>query len=350
MISKKTLLVLGAGSSVDVGLPLGLRLIESITSTMGSVASGNWSYFASLNIPINVQHIIKIIYDRLIAVRPESIDWFLNQEIQKIERGRDPDVATHVAKVIKTAIVGEIIEAENLGFGNFTRSNIWYSILLETIRKSGLNSLKDNQLRIVTFNYDRSILHFLREGLLTTFGPDQRIDEFMANLNCAHVYGRLGALPWNPSGARVISYGGIEERNKGTLQQSIVDAANNILTIHDSQEERFENEVEPLINENFKWADRIIFIGFGFHDENIKRLKLDQRISDKGEVYSTGYGLPQVKKNLIANKLNRISRHTIHRAEYPLIDFKTSHQYIHFGEQQEKNYDFFRNSVLLDDF
>src|SRR5205823_5571052 len=67
-----------------------------------------------------------------------------------------------------------------------------------------------SQLRIVTFNYDRSLEHFLFNAIGHTHNLDEgSTAEIIGKLPIVHVYGQLGNLPWQGMvNGRVRSYSG----------------------------------------------------------------------------------------------------------------------------------------------
>jgi len=248
VLKEKVCLVLGAGASIDCGFPTGRDLIYLIVQEAKSAKKGSRSmYFEAL--------------DQIIKRVPET-ERFLNftQGIPSSERlfeiyasvlensypaSIDEFAATNQTRFFKEitklgiAIVlnqfesqANTFEFEESEIGrNDTKTKIkipkqnWYQQLWHHI-SSGCDNLEQlknslSNLRIITFNYDRSLEHFLyccalnmyRMFFWDSFGfektdADQFDIFFKENLTIDHVYGQLGQLKWQPNSAEAFfNYG-----------------------------------------------------------------------------------------------------------------------------------------------
>jgi len=70
----------------------------------------------------------------------------------------------------------------------------------------------------------------------------------------------------------------------------ITQASQNIKIMHEGSEDIVERHFQKAKGW-LKWADRILFLGFGFHPDNVKRLALDKTLCNKTQVMGTCKGL-----------------------------------------------------------
>jgi len=91
----------------------------------------------------------------------------------------------------------------------------WYRTLFANIPRERLNDAMNAPLRIFTFNYDRSLDHFLWRAFTQRF-PEAKKPDIAALLNVLgpfQLHGQLGRLrPDLPGAAGVVPYGGSDQR------------------------------------------------------------------------------------------------------------------------------------------
>lgn len=157
----ETVLVLGAGASAPFGFPTGQALKDRICSmTLGQAKSVK--LLRTLGFEGN------IITDFMVALRESgrpSVDAFLEY------RGDFVDIG-------KAAIACELLPFEKTGrlFGDWIKKRAnpdnkegnWYDYLFEVFADGvSFDTFDRNKLSIITFNYDRSIEHYLFTCLKT---------------------------------------------------------------------------------------------------------------------------------------------------------------------------------------
>lgn len=121
-------------------------------------------------------------------------------------------------------------------------------------------------LSVLTFNYDRVLEHHWFHTVQRAYDCDaERARVVMSGLEVHHAYGRLGPLPWERSVNGRIEFGAPAEA---------ID-----LQATSTQIRTFtEREDEP--GTYFPWtqalmeAEQVIFMGFGFHRQNIDLLRM----------------------------------------------------------------------------
>lgn len=286
MISIPTVLVLGAGASFPYGYPSGSQLIDNIIQRLGGRGTYTPNYFAELlELKFPEEHIHDFI-THLRRSKVRSIDDFLDHRKEFREIGKI---------AIAQAIIGceqgnpEIDPLFNVSTGApNSLLERWYPLLLDAMSCSA-DTLCDNRLSIVTFNYDRSLEHFLHLSWISKYGPaaSPKIIAAIKHLNIVHVHGKLGDLPWE-GGKNPRDYGtrkNLEElKNSGELIS--------ILYEGDRQSAEFERARERL-----EQAERVLFLGFGYHKSNLKRLGVRNLDPNRKYILGTRYQVENLEAN-----------------------------------------------------
>jgi hypothetical protein len=289
MFDMPTLIVIGAGAGVDIGMPLGSKLTEEIARKLDisgqgfddDPVSGDPDVRGALRRYAKMKQCDYDAYraaGRLInkgVWASRSIDSFINSHSDN----------TKLAACAKLGIVHTILYYEKHsalwripGRNRFQDQGrvraSWLADLFNTLIEGivvakNLTEVFDN-LCIINFNYDRCIEHFLYWALLEWSNREQwEIGQLFENrrLKVFHPYGVLGRLPWQQdNGLRVVEFGGSD---KGDHIEWYADG---IRTFHEKIEEG--EELTAMRNE-IDQARRIIFLGFHFHKQNIDLMKID---------------------------------------------------------------------------
>jgi hypothetical protein len=316
MFRAKTVLVIGAGASVEVGLPMGSELLEQITQLVdikfdySRQTAGDPSIVQALKLHLNEGREVTKINEHIKAGRQlsESAKQALSID-NVIDALEDPQIEL----VGKLGIVQAILKAEaasesfkyndykpdSLELSSF--SNSWYSsftkLLTENVRKSQISRIFDN-LKIVNFNYDRCLEHYLPISLASYYGvkPDA-VREIMQGLIIHRPYGVAGRLPWQEGHAPSVRFG------EGSPQQ-LADVAQQIRTFTERVE---EGEELAAMRATIADADRVVFLGFAFHRQNVKLLA--QRTQGHSEIVATAYQISQSDKSVIEDELGKAFEH-----------------------------------------
>ena len=266
MIQKPTVLILGAGASTHVGYPLGSALITDLCNNRGSGAEGeypnNWT----------VEETDAFI-TRLSRAGYYSIDAFLETVPEFSEMG-------------KFLLAKEIKRHENLNSLFPPANSGWYqhlfNSLLDNNHPSGFAS---SRLSIITFNYDRSIEAYLHQSLMARF--DMSTDDasdFLLQVSIVHVHGLLGPYPEIPYAS-------------GCPTDMLYEISQQIKIIHEveDQDEGFCSVEFEQAHEILSESARIIFLGFGFHPDNVRRFQFFSSENLEGrEVFATARGMGPV--------------------------------------------------------
>lgn len=233
-------LVLGAGASAPYGFPVGSVLRSKILKDEPD--------FQKHKVLDRLRH--NEFVDVFQRSEMYSIDAFLSCRPDMVDLG-------------KYRIAEILLEFERRS----TLTGDWYQYLWNALRTPKFEDLDLTKLKIITFNYDRSLERYLLNTISVTYSACESASiEKLKSLEIIHVYGSLGPL-WTTSpqpistGVDVISYGDTRPCKA---------SADNILVIPDERAEKsreFERAREILSD-----AERICFLGFGFDETNLKRL------------------------------------------------------------------------------
>jgi hypothetical protein len=112
------------------------------------------------------------------------------------------------------------------------------------------------------FNYDRTVEHYLYWALQQLGISTTEAAEGVARLKIIRPYGSIGQLEWQ--GRSGLSFGG----NNNPIVASEI--ANNIRTF---TEQIQEETVHSSIEEALENAIIVVYLGFGFHQQNLRLLK-----------------------------------------------------------------------------
>jgi len=240
----QTLLVLGAGASVEYGFPSGGDLLQRIINDLGTSGSRTIEYVRRQE----YRHQVEPFRTALILARPTSVDVLLERRAEFLDIG-------------KACIAAALIPCE-------ASSNLqpvartWYDELLDRLTDAGPDGFHKNRLSIVTFNYDRSLEHYLFTALQHRWGlSDEDCVRLMKMIPIVHIHGQLGAFPpladgtGRPYGAAL---------DDASLQQAMAE----IRIIHEGATSASMEAARGLIEA----AGKIAFLGFGYHPTNVERL------------------------------------------------------------------------------
>jgi hypothetical protein len=252
MITKPTLFILGAGASIPYGFPSGADLrsqICQLTVGSGGVLMRNLS---GLGIPMGD---IYSFANSFMQSRLSSIDAFLSKRQEFSEIGK-----LVIAAILIPREASHVLD-------DFTNKEDWYFTLWNTLAgdASSIEELGGNNVRIFTFNYDRSLERYLHTSIMDTFNVSQQVAlEALEYFEINHVYGSLGTYGVNDD-----FHQNVRAYKPNLSKEAVRVAAACIKVIPES---RAEDTIFDKSKEAFMWADHVCFLGFGFDRLNVQRL------------------------------------------------------------------------------
>lgn len=237
----KFVMILGAGASAPFGFPTGATLKTEILSVMRDQMNETHRRLLKLGF---TSHEMQTLANRF-ELSQVSIDSFVQG---------NPDLQI----LAKTAIAAIILRYETQSLSMFQKPD-WYQLLFWMIKDDP--QLKSDRLRIVTFNYDRSLEHYLATALANALKLEYKeAVERVERMEIVHFYGSLGDLKTDWDANR--RYG-----NAG--QQSPVESAKSLHLIRTGK----SSPVGAKAIEHLKEATEIAIIGFGFDRDNLSALE-----------------------------------------------------------------------------
>jgi len=315
MIKTKTLLILGAGASMDYDFPSGFRLMEDILNfvsekvKMFEMAYEQRLIFLALLLSyddkdverdkfgLNIQ-LIKDFARDLEYSGIRSIDEFLANKEQYKSLGK---LCIAICISNYEGKVGTFNKVWNEEEKRYTLRHQWYAHLWQRICETehdnillSIDDLKQSikNLVIVTFNYERSLEQYLVNAIQGHFGlsGSAALELVNQNLKIIHVYGDLGSLNDAPFGSLAK---GLTERNADIFDeisklQEWHNANDDSSPIWSYSQKTIQGWIAPfravegsfrtfmeVANDNNRvlldedGIDRIFIFGFGFHDSNL---------------------------------------------------------------------------------
>jgi len=207
VITVPTILILGAGASADMGYPTGGKLRKQLLQAQP--AAGPQVVSQSPN--FTAEQITEF-QRRFHDSQLETIDGFL-------------ELTPDLRPVGKFMIAQRLFSSENDERIMYLGEKCWYRKLRMLLGNS-VEHLRQNQLKIVTFNYDRSLEHYLYRSFAAVASEEERrvLPDYIDNLGFVHIHGMLSRLNWQPGGGR--AYGQVQ---KG---EEILAASQSMLLTH----------------------------------------------------------------------------------------------------------------------
>ena len=289
MITKQTVLVLGAGASEPLGFPAAWKLRHLVIE---STTHGNSANLVSMG--FTAEEMVQFSRD-LREASAASIDAFL-------ERRNDP----RYSELGKAAMAEYLIRCENpnnVSAVEREAQNMYRPLL--AAMDCPFEKIRDNKLSVITFNYDRSLEHFLFRAFKAKYGRTQ--EECLGAISTIpiiHVHGQLGEYP-------------AEEYSPDLGHRNLKECADHIKIPQDL------SSYGPDIDGMLTAAERICFIGFGYHKLNLERLHLHEIAEGRREwrrrhprietpqqtIWGTSYNLPPKTDSML-------------RASWAMIDLR----------------------------
>lgn len=275
LIEVPTVLILGAGASMHVGYPLGEQLVSNLcqlrkTGLPADLPTG-WS-------SAEVNHFLT----RMSRSGHYSIDAFL-------------ETVPDMADLGKYLMAREMKSHENIDSLFPPSDSGWYQYLFNRlIEGAGAPGFESSELSVVTFNYDRSLEAYLHSALMARFDmPLAEASAFLSEIPIVHVHGTLGEYPDVPY-------------ESDCDVEQLLDISKQIKIIHEVSDKAdgFCSPEFERAHDLLSGAHRIIFLGFGFHRDNIRRFRFFSGETTNGrEMHATTSGIGDVERKALISRL-----------------------------------------------
>lgn len=264
MITKRTVIILGAGASYPYGFPLGRELFNLVVDDNSSNLQNKMS-----EIGFDPEYLLEF-RSALRRSRFPSVDAFLESTRSFMDIGK----AVMAYFLIRCETEDKLYATAN--------SQDWYRYLYEMMHSVELDEFANNKISFITYNYDRSLEYCLLNALKSGF-PDVstiKATSILDSIPIIHVHGELGKLKELDSHGR--------KYHPDTSSEEIKIAMDGIGVVH---EDKDNNAAYLKARKELKSAENVIFLGFGYHPKNVERLQLDKNLSTKARVLGTIIGM-----------------------------------------------------------
>jgi hypothetical protein len=312
MFKSRTVFIVGAGASYELGFPLGSELKDHI----GKMTDFRFQGGSLLNGDAAMHEVLHSSYRRVKldpnvayqAGRAMSAGLPLAISIDNYLEAHSTD--EHAQIVGKLGIVRAILRAEGktnlavkrsrsgsrVDFSGTTLQTSWLTRLVrnltEGVKREDTEGLFEN-VSFITFNYDRSLEEFLWWALQTYYGMTaSRAAQLVGTHVVHHAYGSVGRLPWQTGDGPEAPYG--QDVEPGML----FDLSKRILTFS----EQVEHSHHAALIERLSEARTVVFIGFGFLEQNMQLLEL-QGMRAAERVYATALGFSRSDCEVIQERI-----------------------------------------------
>jgi SIR2-like protein len=152
-----------------------------------------------------------------------------------------------------------------------------------------------SRAQFITFNYDRTLEHFLTFAMKDYFGITRKeAAEFVDAATIVHPYGTVGKLdPARDIRSRT-RFGFVDDRD-------VISRVEGILTY---SEEMKDAGIRDKVFEAVYEAEVIVFLGFAFHEQNVRLLLLPEEARGQNKrIFATAYNISPPDCDAIAQSI-----------------------------------------------
>lgn len=271
MIREETVFILGAGASKPYGYPTGAELRKKIINEFRNQYHFNTVVFEQINtFKEDLINYSESFLNKFELSSTKSIDLFLSRNPKFMDIGK---------LAIKLSIYNSELESKFREKVNWNED--WYSYLFDRLTNESTAPdqyiITHNKIQFITFNYDRSLEHFLYESMINSYNEmDTGIIEYeVKKLKLIHIFGTISPLPWQENG------GLLYKKDKVYFAD-----AKNIDIIYNKTDDPSILETKKLIRK----VKVIFFLGFGYAKENLELLDFPHILQPDQKVFGTTYG------------------------------------------------------------
>jgi hypothetical protein len=280
MFSQPIVFVVGAGASAEYGMPTGAEMKHKIAQAL------------------NFTHVARGLtgdrefYEILIRKfgRDSEMPAAATELATRIAEFDSIDEALHwlsarpgIVSLGKATIVREILQYERssklfnesnpalIRHGRYNEDWLppFLTMVVGSLRKDQAKDAFQN-ITIINFNYDRTVEHFLYSRLQINLGlNDNETIDLISSLRMIRPYGSVGRLPWE----KVLVEGGVAVPFGAELKtdhEELFALSENVRTYTEQNlSVTHRSEITSAIDK----SRLIVFLGFGFHQQNMAILQ-----------------------------------------------------------------------------
>lgn len=263
MISKKTVFITGAGASSDYYYPCGSEFLKQIIDKL-LLLDNDLSKINHIDFDWRKgigKEIAQLLYDS----KPLSIDEWLSVEVNKKYRSCIQFIISHLI----LSYEAKFADATNTYF-----DSIW-NMMIKDART--IDQFLTNKVSFITFNYDRTIEVFLKTRIKSRYGiqTEAEMEIILDHFKVFHFYNTCFDSTFE------IEYGKFAPLDPYHLN-CLIKKYQRVSLIYDQNDDHY---IENVSNQLYI-ADRIVFLGFAFH-EKATDIILQTRFKDDVKVYAS---------------------------------------------------------------
>jgi hypothetical protein len=311
MFKPGTIFIIGAGANEEVGMPLGSALCSAMAR----------SFFFEFNFSSEPQkgadHNLLNHIRRLAKATDRKVNEYLNasrlfHDGILLAGSIDEYLSRHADKPLhsglgKLAILHLLLSAERqsrLFHNEHANANVivraakdsWLANFAHQLfigRPAGDLDRMFDDITVISFNYDRCLQRYLIAAIQQAYHVSlERAQEVVARLEIIYPYGTLGSLL--PASSDYLPFGA------DVAYSNITDRINNIRTFN----EHFDDSEQKMkIHSLIAQANALVFLGFGFHNQNVDLLRPPKGGQSVVSIVATGFGLSQPNVQNIVKRL-----------------------------------------------
>lgn len=315
MFQGRTVFVVGAGASKEVGLPTGEELLRIIGPMLDFRFrdpygdGGKGSFDPDLAECIRVQSNSQDERDRYFAAGRKikhaidlssvnSIDEYLDthNDDKYINFCGKIAIAKAILSHEKSSALG--IRRTNDPFNDLPKIGLsWLSAFFRLLQPgASKKDMRDvfHNISFVVFNYDRCIEQYLLSALRAVYDIDLKTAvEILRTLKVFRPFGSLGPLPWQSSDGRGVEFGG------HTSQHNFNRIASSIRTF---TEQTKDGDELAEIHDTISRADRLVFLGFAYRKSTLDLIAPPNN-NTRRKIFGTAFEIPEPNLNVISINL-----------------------------------------------
>jgi hypothetical protein len=312
----KTVFIIGAGASFGFGLPTGPQLNDCIAQSLKITVNDwgeakwaddhidhafrNWS-----DIGLNdLWEASKVIVGG-ITYHPSPDDFLFafGQQNAVVSAGKAAIVASILNRERGSWLSALGHHDQKIADAALLEKRSSWPLQLIGFLSPGVRACEPERLfedvAFVNFNYDRCLEHILCHALCRTHRLSfEHAAAVVKGIEIIHPYGRIGPLPWEETSGSV-EFG---SQYFGRLEKL---AAN----IHTLTESHHTDDERQLLTRTMDSADAYVFLGFGFHKQNMNLLSCSARLDPKRPpVFSTAFKTSHEQRAVFAERIRNALR------------------------------------------
>jgi len=290
MITAPTVFIIGAGASSEYGFPLGTELVKQAVFHTRAAATALVKALVSSGVSADDAGEFSV---RLRDSDPNSIDTFL-------ENNREEYVRIGKAAIALVILLAEVNCLKHRLLIEKAPEDHWLKYIWNAVREAcSAQTLQDNRISFVTFNYDRVLETYLDGVIQNAFNLELAEATVLREqaFPIVHLHGQVSNIGFGayPPGE--------------LLNERLQEIASGIRVVHDSvprDDPAFEKAFGMI-----RSAQMICCLGFGYHPTNVMRLRLEELKALTAQFCGSAYGMGaaqiQQAENILSLSINQTS-------------------------------------------